>query len=102
MYIFLTLSILMVSVNIDLLLQMKQSQSNFIQYSFRSEKSVLITVLFFFELSYIVRTSFDMIGWRLLEELNDAFAYYVFQDITYILEAASFLTLFLFHYKNFR
>ena len=101
MYIFLTLSILMVSVNIDLLLQMKQSQSNLIQNSFRSEKTVLITVLLFFELSYIVRTVFDMTGLRILYE-KGAFGYYVFADLAYILEAASFLTLLLFHSKNFR
>ena len=72
-----------------------------VQNSLRKEKIVLITVLFFFLISYLVRFIFDMVGSN-LDLSEEYFKFFVFMDLTFFLEVASFLALLSVHFKNFR
>ena len=59
-YIFLTLLVMMLALNIDLLRQIKKSECKLIRNAMKREKFVLITVLFFFELGYFMRFIIDL------------------------------------------
>ena len=100
-YMFLALFFVMLIVNIDLLWQIRKKEKSLIENSLKREKCVLITVLFLFELSYLLRFIFNEQGTDLLEK-KEYFKFLLWQDVSYTFEAVSFLALIVFHYKNFR
>ena len=67
-YMFLALFFVMLIVNIDLLWQIRKKEKSLIENSLKREKCVLITVLFLFELSYLLRFIFNEQGTDLLEK----------------------------------
>ena len=69
--------------------------------SLKKEKCVLLTVLLFFELSYLFRFILDYKATKLILK-DEYFKFFLWEDLAYIFEALSFLTLAAFHFKNFR
>ena len=67
----------------------------------KKEKCILIIVLLAFELSYFVRFLFNLLSPRILGN-SQFFTYLWFEDLTYTLEALSFMALLAVHFKNFR
>lgn len=61
-YIFLTLFVMMLALNINLLLQIRKNENEckLIRNAMKREKFVLITVLVFFELGYFMRFIIDL------------------------------------------
>ena len=67
----------------------------------KKEKFVLITVLFFFELSYLFRFILDYKATYLIKNM-EIFKFLIWEDLAFIFEAVSFLALVFFHFLNFR
>ena len=100
-YMFVGLFFLMLIVNIDLMLQIRKKERSLMKNSLKREKCLLMTILFFFELSYLLRFIYNSWGSNLYDE-NKFFRFLILEDLTYVFEAVSFLALVGFHFKNFR
>ena len=100
-YMFISLFFLMLLVNVDLMLQIRKKERLLIKNSLKSEKCLLMTILFCFELSYLFRFTYDF--WAPNLYGNDKFfQLLLLEDLSYVFEAVSFLALVIFHFKNFR
>lgn len=98
------LFILMGSINIYLLLLLKERRQ--IQgpqlYGFGKEMCVLVITLFFFEMSYLLNFMNDKVVSREgFEENIRIFAQYIIYDSVCLFNGSTFLALLAFHYKNF-
>ena len=69
--------------------------------AFKREKRTLMTILFFFELSYLVRFA---IGWVFADvnQSNFTFEDYIIVDLAFMTDGFALLALLIFHYKNFK
>lgn len=88
-------------VNIDLIRQINKRESSNATSKFRQEKKMLGCVLFVFELGYLWR-AFNAIIFYQIETRDNKFFVITVQDVMYLLEGLSFLTLLCYHRKNFR
>jgi len=88
--------------NIDLLHQIAKKEKQYSLSSFKREKKVLIVVLSIFEFSYLFRFVFDLVGPDIISNKTNYFEFFLLQDVTYVLEAGSFLALLTFHKRNFK
>ena len=68
---------------------------------FSREKWTLLTILFFFELSYLIRFLEDK-QWLGVHYDENLFAFLFVVDLMYILDGISMLALLIFHYRNFK
>lgn len=92
---------LMGVVNIDLICQINKREASNATSKFREEKKMLGCVLFIFELGYLWR-AFNVSLYYQIEIIDNKFYVITVQDLMYLLEGLSFLTLLCFHKKNFR
>ena len=102
-FVFLFLFLVMLTVNIDLLWQIRKQEkldAQMLNNSMKREKRLLITVLALFEFSYFIRFLNDLMGPHMVEK-GERFKQYLFMDLTYFFEGVSFISLLIFHYKNF-
>ena len=98
---FIGLFFLMLLVNIDLMLQIRKKERLLMKNSLKKEKCLLVTILFLFELSYLLRFIYNSWGSNLYDD-EKFFQFLLLEDLTYVFEAVSFLALVIFHFKNFR
>ena len=72
-----------------------------VKNALKSEKTLLITVLLIFELSYLFRFVTD-INSSSMGEKKEFFQLLMLLDMSYLFEALSFMTLLVLHFRNFR
>ena len=72
-----------------------------VKNALKSEKTLLVTVLLIFELSYLFRCATD-IRCTSMGEKKEFFQLLMLLDLTYLFEALSFMTLLVLHFRNFR
>ena len=72
-----------------------------VKNALKSEKTLLVTVLLIFELSYLFRCMTD-INSSDMEKKKEFFQLLMLLDLTYLFEALSFMTLLVLHFRNFR
>ena len=104
-YSYLTLFILMASVNIFLLVQIRAKNQSQIggsnhQEQFRREKFNLSVILIFFELSYLLRFVWDVFIADVYD--SDVFYYELGYDTMAYAEGLAFMALLLQHNRNFK
>ena len=100
---FLFLFILMGSLNIFLLLQLR-AKNRILgphSYGFSREKLTLGLILLFFELSYLARYVWDKFGATQLANAEEWGIYCISFSTVLLFEGLSLLALLLFHLKNF-
>ena len=68
---------------------------------FTREKWTLLTILLFFELSYLMRFLEDK-QWLGVHHDENLFAFLFVVDLMYILDGISMLALLVFHFRNFK
>ena len=89
----------MAFVNIVLVCVMRNSPARSAYY-WKKSTCRLITLLIFFELSYLSRFLWDIVIINELEE--DSFSYIIGFDITLYIDVLPFIGLLLIHHKNFK
>ena len=72
-----------------------------VKNALKSEKTLLVTVLLIFELSYLFRCMTD-INSSDMDKKKEFFQLLMLLDLTYLFEALSFMTLLVLHFRNFR
>ena len=72
-----------------------------VKNALKSEKTLLVTVLLIFELSYLFRFVTDM-SCTGMGEKKEFFQLLMLLDLTYLFEALSFMILLVLHFRNFR
>ena len=72
-----------------------------VKNALKSEKTLLVTVLLIFELSYLFRCMTDINSSDMVKK-KDFFQLLMLLDLTYLFEALSFMTLLVLHFRNFR
>ena len=98
-YCYLFIFFLMAAVNIVLVCVMRKSPARS-GYYWKKETCRLVTLLIFFELSYLSRFLWDMVIINDLEE--DSFPYIIGFDVTLYIDVLPFIGLLLIHHNNFK
>ena len=102
-YSFLTMFFVMAGVNIFLVFQIRAKERSLEGRSahfksFKREKRTLAIILFFFELSYLLRFFWDDI---FAPEIADSFAREIVYDLIAFADGLAFTALLIFHKNNF-
>lgn len=102
-YSFLAIFILMAAANICLLIlvgsDLRVQQGRKVSI-FKREKTTLLTILFFYEISYLLRFLEDVC--QIVDYKDDLFTYLIFIDVMFIFDGLSLLALLIFHFVNFK